>query len=196
MKRGCGLLLLLLSLPSWGALSKTYPTAATTQLRWDAYVDAMVQVASSPAAGPFRVARPFKPPEVPPNLPIEFQWLYIGGSSITAFWFMPDAENVISGRIASLQTMTPTTYSFAPSSFTMFDVLKAIRDNTKFEDINIISDQMEQYMIWPDTDVAHMYIQGSTTTLNPNVWPPAGGWKGWCFSIINGKEVPVACPPQ
>lgn len=176
-------------------LSKTYPTDPVTQLRWDSYVDAIVQVASTPAAGPFAVARPFKPPLVPPNLPIEFQWLFVSGDTTTIQWLLPDSTNVLTGQLA---VFTPATssYAFVPTTFTMLQVLKAIRDNTKDEDINIIADQLEQYMIWPGTDVAHMYIQGSTTTINPLLWPPLGGWNGWCFEVVNGNQVPVSCPPQ
>lgn len=178
-----------------GELSKTYPTDPVTQLRWDSYVDAIVQVASTPAAGPFQVARPFKAPMVPLNLPVEFQWLYVSGDTATVQWLLPDSTNVLTGQLG---VFTPATssYAFTPTTFTMLQVLKTIRDNTKDEDINIISDQMEEYMIWPGTDVAHMYVQDSTTTIDPLMWPPVGGWKGYCFQVINGNNVAVNCPPQ
>ena len=152
-------------------------------------MDAIVQVASTPAAGPFQVARPFKPPEIPPNLAIDFQWLYVD----TATWIFFDTTTIAPGWTAALQTGT-TNYIVSPSTFSMLQVLQTIRSNTKAEDINIVSDQMEQYMIWPGTDVAHMHLPDGT--IDPLMWPPVGGWKGWCFQVINGSNVAVSCPPQ
>lgn len=48
---------------------------------------------------------------------------------------------------------------------------------TRIHDIfDIADDDMEEYMVWPDT-----------TTVPQN-------WDGWCLEIINNNNVPVACP--
>lgn len=63
----------------------------------------------------------------------------------------------------------------------------------------IMDDDMEQYLVWPGTDVAHMYLLDGKT-VDPLKFPPVdartgiAGWRGWCFSIINNHEVPVVCP--
>lgn len=177
------------------ALDKRYPTDPVTQLRWDTYIDSFVQIASETAAGPFPVARKFAPPDVPPNLPMPINWQYVTGSTDSITWFLPDPMQMVTGTMAVLFPGA-TGYTLIPTSCTFTTAQHLIYSNTKAEDINIIADQMEEYMIWSGTDVAHMYVQGSTTTINSAMWPPVGGWLGWCYQIINGKQVPVACPPQ
>lgn len=53
-------------------------------------------------------------------------------------------------------------------------IIKDAQDRDTFT----VADLEEQYSVWPDTYTA------------------PSDWKGWCLQIINGREVPVACPQK
>jgi hypothetical protein len=105
---------------SYAALSKTYPTSATTQIRWDAYHDAFKTV-----------------------------WL---------------------------STSTEFTRINEDGSTTDFGLSTATIEAIKLKWINEVEDDgIEQYLVFPST------------------FAPSG-WKGWCLQVINGRNVPAACP--
>jgi hypothetical protein len=126
--KGISLLILLTALPSWGVLSRLYPTAATIQIRCDAYVDSVKSVDEST----WTVAIS------------SWAWL---GSTLT---YVNPA--VIDGYTAYLNAGT-TTYTVLSSSWSLKDYTQMVVDQTKWIAIDkVLEDDTNIFTVWHDTN--------------------------------------------
>lgn len=140
-------------------LNQTYPTSATTFLRMETYQDGFETVYQSSW-----------------NINVS-TWEIIGSS----YTYISSTEP-ITGFIATISSFTynvdgttTTNWNIQDTSWPMTDFINLIRDETRLRDTNkILDDDIEEYLVWPDTS------------------PPAG-WQGWCLKQINENPVPVTC---
>ena len=177
------LLIVLLGSPlAHGALNKTYPTSATTNLRVETYVDAVGTIYKSTYSV-----------QVSTWFPIGSTWTYIlSDQKINGVeWYIKTATTPINplngikltssnGLINGYSwVLENSTYVVKSTTWTVGEYSNLIINEAKRNFINEVLDgDIEQYMVW-----------GDTTTL-----PVKGTWKGWCLSYINKKPVPIACP--
>lgn len=118
--------LLFCAVAVWGAQSKTYPTSATTQVRWDTYMDDIQTIYHST----YTVD--------------DSTWVVLGTSCA---WMNPG--QYVYGWTEVFQGTTSVVYQ---SSWTLSDYNAALLLGSKDSFINTIANlNMEQYMVWPST---------------------------------------------
>jgi hypothetical protein len=147
------LFILFVSSPLWAKLPQTYPTAATTQIRWDSYDDSLFTMANSSWSIHCSTWT---------NLNYNLVWISTG-QTVQIWSPIFDSSNTYVGASSSTIDL---------DSF-MNQIVKRTRIHEIF---HIANDDMQEYMVWPDT-----------ITFPSN-------WDGWCNEIINNRSVAVACP--
>lgn len=150
MKRVIPFLLVLIAGGVGATQVKSFPTSPVTQIRMDTYQDGFNTIGLS-------------------TWTLDVSTWVVFGSSY--YILMPN------------QLVTGTKFDWSGSSWTinsstltLQQYTLAVIDQTRIQSINqIADDDMEQYMVWPDT-------------------APPSGWKGYCLEVMGITKVPTVCP--
>lgn len=144
-------LILLIIVPvAEAALNRTYPTSATTQLRVEAYNDAIASIWKSNYVI-----------KVDTWAVVVDSYTYIPGGPPLVGWFT-DTSN----------------WTLVSTSWTVSGYNAALVEDAKLKLINqILDEDVEEYMVFPATSTVGMIE----------------AWKGWCLSVVNGKNVSIVC---
>lgn len=164
-----------------GALNKTYPTSATTNLRIETYVDAIGTVADSTYTIPVSTWA---------ILGSTYTYVYSNQIVSGVEWYLKGSTSAINpmrgikvGSSNSLVggyvwSLSNSTYTVKSTTWTIKEYTDLVIEAAKYKFIEeILDEDIEQYMVWQDTSTY-----------------PKGSWKGWCLTYVNKKPVPVVCP--
>lgn len=167
---------------AYGALNKTYPTAATTNLRIETYVDAIGTIYKSTFSIPVSTWTYLGSTltYIPSNQNINGTEWYIKTSTVSINPLngikLTSQNSLVTGYSYSIEN---STYVVKKSTWTIEEYTNLVIKQAKINFLNeVLNNDIEQYLVW-----------GDTTTL-----PTNGTWKGWCLSYVNKKPVPIDCP--
>lgn len=165
-----------------GDLNKTYPTAATTNLRVETYVDSIGTISKSTQSVEFSTWTYLTSTltYIPSNQSVQGVTWDIKGSTINSNPLNGIKASTSNGLIKGyLWVIENSTYTVKETTWTLKEYTDIVIKKAKIDFINeVLDNDVEQYMVW-----------GDTTTL-----PAPGSWKGWCLSYVNKKPVPIICP--
>lgn len=138
--------LFLLSSQAKGELTKTYPTSPVTTLRMETYLDAIASVYKSSYTVQV---------DTWTEALDHYRWVK-SSQTIHAYNF----------------DVSISTYKVFDATYTIQAYSQMVSEEAKFRALDKVLDQIEIYMVWPDTS-------------------PAQGWKGWC---LGSQKIPIPCP--